>query len=315
MKKVLSLPIYNARYYFIKRAFIYLAIRLPFLASLVRLFNKNKPTLSVYDVEQIFYICGCDREAENIAFIKFISSKLCLDEIFDIGCNFGQFIESISEYFKYGVCVDANPEAVSFIKSNTNLLSKFEIINKAVVPSDFKENTVTLKIPRGNSGKAMIGDVEDEEGFYMIDVETISILDIDEKFGKKESNRFVKFDIEGLEADLVRDYLSLGRRGDVLAFEVLTESAKNDLDHVFLEANLNYSFITIRYSFLDNTGYMGKNILGLLKMYITGKANLDFYVSDRISDFPFGFMSLVFAIQGDASVLEDIKYKLTNIRL
>lgn len=288
------IPISNARRYFLKRAFIHAAIKFPILARLIRVFIKNRPALSVFDVEQIFYVCECEREAENIAMIRNLVGKLDLREMLDIGSNYGQFSAALSCFFEDGLCLDANPHAVAFLDSLPELAT-FKRINRAVVPEDNSPETITLKIPEGNTGKAQIQDLP-VGNYTEVDVKTTTVAELSALSLDPTLRRFVKFDIEGLEPKLVYDYLNLGRIGDVIAFEVLTQDAKDTLDDVFVNYREEYQFVTLRYSFLHDSGYMGDNKLELLKMYITGRATMDVYLSDRISDFPFGFMSLIFAI-------------------
>ena len=295
IQPVVQVPIANARWYFLKRAFIHAAIKFPFLASIIRVFNKNHPKLSVFDVEQIFYICGCEREAENIVMIRNLVGKLGLQEHLDIGSNFGQFAASLSDLFEAGLCLDANPAAVDYLTTLPELGS-YQKINRAVVPKGNVPKTITLKIPDGNTGKALIGELPNID-FTTVEIETTTVADLSALSIDQSRERFVKFDIEGLEPELVSDYLDLDRSGDVVAFEILTQDAKEKLSTLFASQANKYAFITIRYSFLDDSGFMGDNKLGLLKMYLTGRSTMDIYRADQISDFPFEFMSLVFAIR------------------
>lgn len=291
---VAQIPIANARWYFLKRAFIHTAIKLPILAQLIRMFNKNQPALSVFDVEQIFYICRCEREAENIVMIRNLVCKLGLQEHLDIGCNFGQFAAGLSDLFEAGLCLDANPAAVEFLESLPELAT-YQRVNRAVMPAGNVPDTITLKIPVGNTGKALVGDLQDEN-YTEVEVKTTTVAGFNALSSHPCRRRFVKFDIEGLEPELVSDYLDLGRTEDVIAFEILTKNAKERLNALFLDHCEKYEFVTIRYSFLHDSGLMGDNKLALLKMYLSGQATMDVYQADQILDFPFGFMSLVFAI-------------------
>ena len=291
---VLQVPIANARWYFLKRAFIHAAIKFTILARLIRVFNKNHPTLSVFDVEQIFYICRCEREAENIVMIRNLVGKLSLREQLDIGSNFGQFAAGLSDLFEAGLCLDANPAAVAFLGSLPELAT-YQRVNRAVVPAGDVPETITLKIPAGNTGKALVGDLPDED-YTEVEVKTTTVAGFSNLSSDPSRKRFVKFDIEGLEPELVSDYLDLGRAGDVIAFEILTRDAKDRLNAIFTGHSEEYQFVTLRYSFLHDSGFMGDNKLDLLKMYLTGRATMDVYQADQISDFPFEFMSLVFAI-------------------
>jgi FkbM family methyltransferase len=291
---VVKVLIANARWYFLKRAFIHAAIKFPILARLIRLFNKNQPDLSVLDVEQIFFICRCEREAENILMIRNLVGKLDLREHLDIGSNFGQFAAGVSDLFEAGLCLDANPAAVEFLESLPEL-DAYQRVNRALVPKGIVSDFITLKIPAGNTGKALIGELPDDD-YTEVVVKTTTVAGFSALSVDPTRKRFVKFDIEGLEPELVSDYLELGRTGDVVAFEVLTQAAKDRLNAVFSSYNEKYQFITLRYSFLHDSGFMGDNKLALLKMYLTGCATMDVYKADYISDFPFGFMSLVFAI-------------------
>lgn len=297
LSPVCSVPIANARRYFFKRAFIHAAIKFPVLARLIRVFNRTKPDLSVFDVEQIFYICDCEREAENILMIRELAQRLDLRETFDIGSNFGQFVSSLVDTFEAGLCLDANPEAIAFL-DQTSSLQNFQRINRAVVPMGDVPDTITLKIPAGNTGKAMVGDLGDED-YSEIMVQTTTVAELSALSQDPTRKRFVKFDIEGLEPELVGDYLSLGRTEDVIAFEVLTQEAKDKLDQVFEDYDHAYKFVTLRYSFLNNSGFMGDNKAELMRMYITGQATMDVYVADRMNNFAFGFMSLVFAVPAE----------------
>lgn len=294
VQPVVQIPIANARWYFLKRAFIHAAIKYPFLASIIRVFNKNHPALSVFDVEQIFYICRCEREAENIVMIRNLVGKLGLQEHLDIGSNFGQFAASLADHFEAGLCLDANPTAVDYLNTLPELGS-YQKINRAVVPSGNVPETITLKIPDGNTGKALVGELPNED-FTAIEIKTTTVSDLSALSIDPSRKRFVKFDIEGLEPELVSDYLDLDRSGDVIAFEILTQDAKDKLSTLFASQVNEYVFITIRYSFLDDSGFMGDNKLGLFKMFLTGLSTMDVYQADLISDLPFGFMSLVFAI-------------------
>ncbi|MEM8861198.1 MAG: hypothetical protein AAGD96_22970 [Chloroflexota bacterium] len=292
LKPIFSVPITNARRYFFKRLAIHLAIKFPIFSSLIRLFNHRHSVLSVRDVEQIFYICNCERESENIHFIRSIAANLHLENILDIGSNFGQFVSAISSSFVKGICVDANPAAVEFLGANS-VLDHFEKLNFAVIPNNLITENAILKIPKGNTGKALIGTLDGE--FESVSVPTAYVRTISDRL-PSSGRRLIKFDIEGLEPDLVKDYLSLERKTDVIAFEVLTFEAKEKLNNAFKDQKEPYRFFTLRYSFLANSGFMGENKLDLMRMFLSGNATLDVYAVDDLDMLPFVFMSLVFAI-------------------
>ena len=312
MYKSLEISIKNARSYFLLRLFIHLLIKVNWLATLTRFFVRNHPKLSIHDVEQIFYIFDCEREAENIFLIKQIKRSFELNEIFDIGSNYGQFINKLAGEFQIGTCLDANPEAVSYL-SETSSLKMFNLIHGAIVPSDYTNNKVVLKIPKGNTGAAHIGDMVDAN-FDEVIVDSISVKELVERYGDTRLNKFVKFDIEGLEPELVADYLELDRPDkDVIAFEILTHESKIKLDQVFKGVKQKFKFVTIRYSFLHESGIMGKNKTELLKMFLTGRATIDLYVVENVIDLDFEFMSLVFALPNNGSV-ENFFKNLKNIK-
>lgn len=285
-------PITNARSYFLARMLIHAGIKFPALAGLARLWAKRHPDLSVRDVEHIFYICGIEREAENILMIRALVEALDLQVCYDVGSNFGQFASALASSFQAGLCVDANPAAVAYL-DRTPPLDHFQRLNRAVVPAEETADRVILKIPRGNTGKALIGELEGD--FDTVEAQAVTVAGLDAQL-PGDARRFVKFDIEGLEPQLVRDYLVLDRPEDVIAFEVLTTEARDELDQVFQASGRAFRFVTLRYSFLAPSGFMGHNKAGLLAMFLTGRASVDSYVTRRIADLPFGFMSLIFAI-------------------
>jgi FkbM family methyltransferase len=296
MRKIKSVKITNANVYFLHRALVFSAIRSNFIKLIVRGLYGNKKNLDINDVEQIFYIMDCEREAENIFFIRHMVSIYSIKNLLDIGCNFGQFVDSLSDSFVDCVCVDANPNAAHYTACHSR--SNVTVVNKAVMPDDQAGECITLHVPLGNTGRASVNPVS-ELNYEEFIVQATSMKSLISE--KAAIPRFIKIDVEGLEAALIEDYFKTNHNADILAFEILNTDARLKISKIF-EERYDYNFFTIRYSFSSKSGLMTDNVAKLFSAILFNDASLDFYIAENLSDLNFEFMSLVYAVPKKYSV-------------
>ena len=305
MKTLGYIPIKGMRSYWMKRILAYIIIRTNALNFMWNIIFRNSE-LAATDTEQIFYILNCERELENVLMMHSLSQR-CYRNLVDIGCNYGQFVNASGGQFEEVICFDANEAAAAYAKK-TYKHDNATFHNYAIVDSAEEKETVSLRIPPGNTGKASIIET-DQTDFREIEVPAKPVTTALEKFSKFSAETMIKIDVEGLEEKLVHDLLHSEFNGAGFAFEVLTRDAKISLSKIFEEYK-EYHHYVCRYAFQSNSSYMISNIFGVMKSIITGRSHIVIYRADTISEFPFDFIPLVFSIPSSRKIqLKDLGIK------
>jgi len=297
MKNLGYIPVNGMRSYWMKRILAYIIIRTNALNFMWNTIFRSSE-LAATDTEQIFYILNCERELENVLMMHSLSQR-CYRKFVDIGCNYGQFVNAAGGHFDEVLCFDANEAAAAYAKK-TYKHDNATFFNYAIVDSEEEKDTVTLRIPPGNSGKASIIEM-DQKDFKEVEVPAKPVTEALEKFSEFSTKTMIKIDVEGLEEKLVHDLLQSEFNGAGFAYEVLTRDAKISLSKIFEEYK-EYQHYVCRYTFQSNSSYMISNIFGVMKSIITGRSRIVIYQADYIADFPFDFIPLVFSIPSSRKI-------------
>jgi FkbM family methyltransferase len=139
--------------------------------------------------------------------------------IFDIGANKGQNLPYYLNKADKVIAIEANPILAELISKNYSsaiLNGKLEVVNKCICLSE-KEEWVTFYKHKSDDGLSRFLAPEFEpEQFVPIQVKSIHYKDMLRIFGEPY---YVKMDVEGLDADIMRELLKESKVPEYVSFE------------------------------------------------------------------------------------------------
>ena len=293
MFKHSSIKITNTRQYFLRRLLAWVGVKSHFMMRVIYVGIKNKKNLPLDDVEAVYSHLDIERESENISFIKAIYGVKNFGVMYDIGCNYMQFANSLSENFQKIKCFDPNTGVLSLGKQYY-LQPNIEINNIAVIPSSAQKSDCFFIEVTKNSGLSSVVFSKPQHTAGQ-KIHQIECLHMDEIIDSNNSiSDLLKIDVEGLENMLVDDAVRLLKFKGIVCFESLSHSSRRDFLNTFRE--LDYSFYVVKYNFSDFSGLMFNSFAGLLKAIITNRSTMDIYKASAVDDFDFDFIPLVFCV-------------------
>ena len=312
MFKQSSIKITNTRQYFLRRLLAWVGVKSHFMMRVIHVGIKNKKNLPLDDVEAVYSHLDIERESENISFIKAIYGVKNLGVMYDIGCNYMQFANSLSENFKKIKCFDPNTKVLSLGKQYY-CQPNIEINNMAVIPSSSQKSDCFFIEVIKNSGLSSVVFSEPQLAAGQ-KIHQIESLYIDEIVDNNNSiNDLLKIDVEGLENMLVDDAVSLLKFKGIVCFESLSHTSRRDFSNTFRE--LDYSFYVVKYNFSDFSGLMFNSFAGLLKAIVTNRSTMDIYKASAVDDFDFDFIPLVFCVPKTLESKVDERITVMNGKL
>jgi FkbM family methyltransferase len=160
--------------------------------------------------------------------------------IFDFGANDGGDSEFYLEKGFKVVAVEANPELAQSLRTKFSSAIKnghYVIIDKALAEESGKR--ISFYVNQQNShwsSSIKVWGARDDTKFKEIEVETISVKDILNKFG---CPYYLKIDVEGIDLQILRDLSKLRSRPEFISTE------ENRVETIDLLASLGYGSFTL----------------------------------------------------------------------
>ncbi len=267
VSEFLSLPTSGVRKYLLARA----SMRLPrrrFAARNNAKVERLGKWLSIdrRDLEQAYFEADCVREPENIFLFRAIAKHGLCRRFVDIGANYGHIALKVLPYFEKLTLVDANPNAISFLRRLFADEPKVEIHHFAVVESD-QRKAVTLVVPNESSGLARIDNAKQDADGTAVSFEcpatTLDLLL--EPMG--DQSIYIKVDVEGFEVQVLEGGSSLRSSPSVIVgFEAWSRVAAEQCCALFPE----HIFYFARLDFVDRSGALTNSWLGLVRAALFG---------------------------------------------
>lgn len=247
-------------------------------------------SLNRSDLEQAYFEADCVREPENIFLFRAIARHGLCKRFVDIGANYGHIALKVLPYFERLTLVDANPNAVLFLRRLFADESKVEVHHVAVVDSD-QQRSVTLFVPSESSGLARIDAAGSATGNAISYECPATTLDQLLEASRGEST-FIKVDVEGFERQVLEGGPLLRRSaGVIIGFEAWSRVAAEQCcallpEHIFYFARLD---------FVDRSGALTKSWMGLVRAVLLGGA-ISVHRFKKLDDVPFDHFSQIIAV-------------------
>ena len=289
MTELLKLQLSGLRKYLIKRAY---------MRSLRRWLPKHryvqferfsrKLRIDRHDLEQAALETDCIREPENIFIFRALARQGLCKRFIDLGANYGHIALKVLPHYADLVLVDANPNAVAFLREMFADQKRVQIRHCAVV-GDEATKTVNLVVPRGRSGLAHVVDAAvDQQTAFECPAVTLDRL----LAHHTQVPAYIKIDVEGLEDSVIRGGKNTVRNPRmIVGFEAWSRAAATKCCKLFSD----HLFYSARFAFLNRSGALCSSPFGLLRAFFTGGA-ISIYRFNDIVEAPFNYFSQVIAV-------------------
>lgn len=277
--------IYNiSRIYLVKRVIARLVVTLIRNFKLRRILKLINRHLS--DVEGIFHLLKVEREIENIRYINDYIIPNYVTKYVDIGGNYGQFSGQIEIENEAKFIFEPNDELTKYI---TAYSPGSKVYVKGVVPMPGKYAYFKDK---SNSGANHLLEAKDNE--VTIDCITVTQL-IEELDLVKEDKIFVKIDVEGIEAELIRAfYNELGNyKNCIYAFECLMRKDFYEVKSILKD----YHFKEVRFKYQGIEDRNWGSFREVMRVFISRKDEL--IIRDMSKEIDRDFYSLIYCFPSE----------------
>lgn len=291
MSEFFILPISGVRKYLLARASMRLH-RLRLARKKIARVERLGRSLSIdrNDLEQAYFEADCVREPENIFLFRAIAKHGLCEKFVDVGANYGHIALKVLPYFKKLTLVDANPNAVNFLRRLFADEPKVEVHHFAVVESD-QRKTVKLVVPSDSSGLARIDSAQFAGGSAESFECPATTLDRLLEPTRNEST-YIKVDVEGFELQVLQGGASLWRSPSVIVgFEAWSRVAAEQCCALFPE----HIFYAARLDFVGRSGALTKSWLGLVRAALVGGA-ISVHRFRALDDVPHDHFSQIIAV-------------------
>jgi FkbM family methyltransferase len=230
-------------------------------------------------------IIGKPYEFYNLEIIKSLALKLNIGTgiCIDIGANIGNHSRYFAEVFSKVVCIEPGDVASSVLNANmiSSGIQNYEIHKCALGSASGRADFIIVS--ETNLGSSQIS-LNKDSGPLEVKVG-------DELLDSHENIEFIKIDVEGFEADVLKGLLNtLIKWQPVICVEVLSESNWNDISVTLAEANYSQFMVISR----PET----RSIFTKIRSLFTGK---EYSLAKMPALFPKDGYDMIFCVPGKHS--------------
>lgn len=190
----------------------------------------------------------------------------------DIGANYGEFSFEMASCCVRVISIEPNPIVFSCLRKSFAEMENVELINCAIVPSDYEGSNVDLQInPFSSGGSHVIDSRNEAKKTILISSETIKVNNLLTRIKLQDPDVIIfKIDIEGYEYPIVESIIKKFTSFKlIIMFEFIEKNSLISIDKILRELK-KLTIINV-YAFCSITGKISKLDKNISKVFSNGE--------------------------------------------